>query len=173
MAAAIGLPLRLISGFGGTANIRLAADSGEIDGGCWAWQSIKPTWAKGIESGNVNIVLQSMLDSHDELKHVPLAVKYAKTDEAKALLDIVDGPYGKLARPYVVPPGTPADRLALLQNAFMATMKDPEFLKDAKKTKLEINPMDGPTATKRFAKIYELKSELREKLADIVIAKKK
>ena len=114
-----------------------------------------------------------MLESHDELKHVPLAIQYAKTDEAKALLDIVDGPYGKLARPYVVPPGVPANRLATLQHAFMATMKDPEFLKDAKKTKLEINPMDGPTATKRFARIYELKSDLREKLADIVIAKKK
>ena len=173
IAAAINLPIRLISGYKGTANIRLAAESGEIAGGCWAWESIKPTWQKGIAAGDVNIVLQTMTESHPELKHVPLAVNYAKTDEAKELLEIVNGPYGQLARPYTVPPGVPADRLAILQKAFMATMKDPQFLSDAKEAKLEIQAMDGPTAAKRFARIYELKPELKNTLKGIVLAGKK
>lgn len=173
VAAAIHIPIRMISGFKGTANIRLAAESGEVDGGCWAWESIKPTWQKGIAAGEVNIVLQTMTESHPELKNVPLAINYAKTDEAKELLEIVNGPYGQLARPYTVPPGVPADRLAILQKAFMATMKDPQFLKDAKSSKLEIQPMEGPTAAKRFARIYQLKPKLKETLKGIVLAKKK
>ena len=56
--AATDLPIQIIEGYGGTAIIRLAAEKGEIDGGCWAWQSIKPTWSQGIESGNVRPVLQ-------------------------------------------------------------------------------------------------------------------
>ena len=173
VSEAIGLPIQMISGFKGTSDIRLAADGGEIDGGCWAWESIKPTWQKGLADGSVNIVLQSMTESHPELKNVPLAIKFAKTDDARALLEIVSGPYGQLARPYTVPPGTPKDRLALLQKAFMDTMKDKEFLNDAKKAKLEIEPMDGPTATKRFAALYNLKPELKAKIKDIVLAVKK
>jgi tripartite-type tricarboxylate transporter receptor subunit TctC len=173
VAAAIGLPMQMISGYKGTADIRLAADGGEIDGGCWAWESIKPTWQKGIEAGTVNIVIQSMTESHPELKHVPLAMKYAKTADARAMLEVVNGPYGLLARPYTVPPGLPKDRLELLQKAFMATMKDPEFLADAQKAKLDIKALDGPTATKQFAALYDLKPELKVKLASIVIAGKK
>jgi tripartite-type tricarboxylate transporter receptor subunit TctC len=173
VSAAIGLPMQMISGYKGTADIRLAADGGEIDGGCWAWESIKPTWQKGIEAGTVNIVIQSMTESHPELKHVPLAINYAKSDDARAMLEIVNGPYGQLARPYTVPPGLPKDRLELLQRAFMATMKDPEFLAEAQKAKLDIKPLDGPAAAKQFAALYTLKPELKAKLKEIVIATKK
>ncbi len=172
IADAIGLPIHLISGFKGTSNIRLAADGGEIDGGCWAWESIKPTWQKGLADGSVKIILQTMTESHPELKNVPLAVNFAKTDDARALLQIVSGPYGRLARPYTVPPGTPKDRLELLQKAFMDTMKDKEFLEDANKAKLELEPMDGPTAAKQFAALYDLKPELKNKIKSIVLAVK-
>jgi hypothetical protein len=113
-----------------------------------------------------------MTESHPELKDIPLAIKYAKTDEARALLEVVNGPYGQLARPYTAPPGLPKDRLELLQKAFMDTMKDKEFLADATKAKLEIQPLDGPMAAKQFAALYNLKPELKAKLKDIVIAKK-
>ena len=173
VADAIGLPIQMISGFKGTANIRLAADGGEIDGGCWAWESIKPTWQKSLAAGTVKVVLQTMTESHPELKNIPLAINFAKNDDARALLEIVSGPYGQLARPYTVPPGTPKDRLALLQKAFMDTMQDKEFLEDAKKAKLEIEPMDGLTATKRFAALYNLKPDLKAKIKSIVLAVKK
>ena len=170
--AAIGLPIQMVEGYSGTAKIRLAAESGEVDGGCWAWQSIKPTWAKGIESEQVRVVIQSMLQSHPELKHVPLAVNYAKTDEARELLAVANGPYGVLARPYSIPPGTPKDRLEVLQKAFMETLRDPELLAEAKKSKLEIEPVDGPSVTKLMADLYNLKPGTQEKLKEIVIPKK-
>jgi tripartite-type tricarboxylate transporter receptor subunit TctC len=166
---AIGLPIEMIEGYKGTSRIRVAAESGEIDGGCWAWESIKATWTKALEGGEVHPVLQTMLESHPELKHVPLAINYAKTEEARELLKIVDGAYGLTARPYSVPPGMPKERLQLLQKAFMETTKDPELLAEAKKAKLEFKPVDGPTIAKVFAGFYEIKPATKNKLREIVL----
>lgn len=166
---AIGLPIRMIEGYKGTSRIRVAAEAGEIDGGCWAWESIKPTWAKALESGEVRPVLQTMLESHPELKHVPRAIKYAKTDEARELLKIVDGAYGTVARPYSVPPGLPKERLMMLQKAFMETAKDPELLAEAKKAQLEFKPVDGPTIAKIFAGFYTLNDATKAQLKGIVL----
>jgi tripartite-type tricarboxylate transporter receptor subunit TctC len=167
--AALGLPMKLVSGYKGTAKVRLAAESGEVDGGCWAWESIKPTWAKGLQSGEVKIVLQSIDKSHPDLKNVPLAINYAKTEEAKALLAVANGPYSLGARPYSVPPGVPADRLKLLQKAFMDTLRDPELLADAKKSKVDIDPSDGPTVAKLMAGLYDMKPAFKAKLSALLI----
>jgi tripartite-type tricarboxylate transporter receptor subunit TctC len=167
--AALGLPMKLVEGYKGTSKVRLAAESGEIDGGCWAWESIKPTWAKSLQSGEVHIVLQTMKRSHPDLKNVPLAIQYAKTDEGRALLDIADSVYAQAARPYTVPPGVPQDRLELLQKAFMDTLRDPDLLAEAKKSQIDIDPVDGPTAAKIMVKLYELSPAFKSKLANLII----
>lgn len=167
--AALGLPMKLVSGYAGTSKVRLAAESGEVDGGCWAWESIKPTWASGLQAGKVRIVLQSIAKSHPDLKHVPLAIQYAKTDEARALLDVANGPYSQGARPYTVPPGVPQDRLQLLQKAFMDTLRDPDLLKEAEKSKVDIDPVDGPTVAKTMAGLYELSPALKSNLTKLLI----
>ena len=167
--AALGLPMKLVEGYKGTAKVRLAAESGEIDGGCWAWESIKPTWAKGLQSGEVHIVLQTIEKSHPELKNVPLAIQYAKSDEARALLNIANGPYSQGARPYSVPPGVPQDRLQLLQKAFIETLRDPDLLMEAKKAQIDIDPIDGPTVTKMMAGLYELSPAFKSKLTKLLI----
>ena len=167
--AALGLPMKLVEGYQGTAKVRLAAESGEIDGGCWAWESIKPTWAKGLQSGEVRIVLQSIDKAHPDLKNVPLAIQYAKTDEARALLAIANGPYAQGARPYTVPPGVPQDRLQLLQKAFMETLRDPDLLQEAKKSQVDIDPVDGPTVAKLMAGLYDLDPAFKSKLTELLI----
>ena len=167
--AALGVPMKLVAGYQGTSKVRLAAESGEIDGGCWAWESIKPTWAQGLQAGEVNIVLQMTEKSHPDLKHVPLASQHAKSDEARALLGIASGAYATGARPYTVPPGLPQDSLALLQKAFMDTLRDPELLSEAKKSQIDIDPVDGPTIAKLMAGLYELSPAFKTKLTDILI----
>jgi tripartite-type tricarboxylate transporter receptor subunit TctC len=167
--AALGLPMKLVSGYQGTSKVRLAAESGEIDGGCWAWESIKPTWAKGLQAGEVQIVLQTIEKSHPDLKNVPLAIQYAKTDEARALLRIASGVYAQGARPYTVPPGVPQDRLKLLQKAFMDTLRDPDLLGEAKKSQVDIDPEDGPTVAKTMAGLYELNPAFKSKLTELLI----
>lgn len=124
---------------------------------------------KGTRVGQCSPRAADHDESHPELKDVPLAVNYAKTDEARELLRIVDQAYGVTARPYSVPPGTPPERLALLQKAFMATIKDPEMLAEAKKAKLEFKPVDGPTIAKIFAGFYNLKEPTKAKLRGIVL----
>ena len=171
LRVAIGLPIKMVEGYGGTANIRLAAESGEIDGGCWAWQSIKPTWSKGIQSGNVRPVIQIGLKSHPELKHVPLAINYAKTAKARELLKVANDAYGDIARPYSLPPGVPQARVRLLQTAFMDTLRDPELLAEAKKSKLEINPLDGPTIKKLIANLFKMDPALISRLRELLLPK--
>ncbi|MFQ5682612.1 MAG: Bug family tripartite tricarboxylate transporter substrate binding protein [Candidatus Binatia bacterium] len=171
--AAIGVPMKIVEGYRGTAKIRLAAESGEIDGGCWAWQSIKVTWRKGVESGNVLPILQLTLKSHPELKQVPLAIKYAKTAESRALLKVASDAHSAAVRPYSLPPGVPPDRVRLLQKAFMDTMRDPALLKEAKKSKLEITPIDGAQTRKVLGALYKVDSAMISRLKEILLPKKR
>jgi tripartite-type tricarboxylate transporter receptor subunit TctC len=169
--AALGLPMKVVEGYKGTSKIRLAAESGEVDGGCWAWESIKPTWAKSLQSGEVHVVLQIVKTpiADPDLKGIPLAGQYAKTDEARTLLNIAEGIYADGDRPYTVPPGLPHDRLKLLQKAFMETLHDPDLLKEAKKSQLAIAPVDGPSIAKMMADLYDLSAATRSKLAKLLL----
>src|SRR4051812_39170394 len=88
LAATTALPIQLISGYKGTAEIRLASESGELAGGCWTWDSMRATWSKAITSGDAVVVLQILPKAHPELPNVPLASKYAKNDEARQLMQI-------------------------------------------------------------------------------------
>jgi len=82
----IGLPVQLLSGYTGTAPIRLAAESGELAGGCWQWEPIKATWRAGLEAGNVNIVIQMTPEPLPELSKIPLALNLVRTNEARKLI---------------------------------------------------------------------------------------
>src|SRR5574341_1704834 len=133
LKATMGLPISVIEGFKGTSDIRLAADAGEIDGACWGWDSIKVTWAKGVETGFVRPVIHATLEPLPDLPNVAVAIQQAKSKEGQALLRLAAQAYGPASIAYSVPPDLPKDRLQTLQNAFMATMKDAEFVAEAKK----------------------------------------
>ena len=152
----LGLPIQLVSGYKGTSEIRLAAESGEIAGGCWTWDSIRATWTKAIQSGDAVVVLQILPKPHLELPSVPLAINYAKSEEARQLLKTAVHDSAAILRVYALPPGTPRDRADLLRKAFAATMKDPEFLAEMNKTNLGINPLPGSAVEKIMAGCFKL-----------------
>ena len=130
----------MIEGYKGTADIRIAAETGEVDGTCaFGWQSAKVTWANALKAKQVHVVLQTMLESHPELKGVPLAIDYAKTDEGKKLLRIASELYGK-QRLYSVPPQVPEQRLRTLQKAFMSALKDPQLRRRGGKGQARYRP---------------------------------
>lgn len=169
--AALGLPVKVVDGYKGTSDIRLAAEGGELAGGCWAWESIKTTWRQGIESGNVSVVILVMPKKHPELPKVPLATDYAKTEDARRLLKYGVHDTAIMTRPYFLPPGTPKDRVHLLRKAFADTLRDPEFLADAKKSRLDVEPISGEELEKTVAGLFRLESSMVARLKEVLVPK--
>jgi len=171
MAFATGFPIQLIEGYKGTADIRAAAEQGEIDGTCaFGWQSAKVTWVNALRTGEIHVVLQTVLEPHPELKGVPLAVQYAKTEEGKKLLRIAGDLYGK-QRLYSLPPQVPEQRVRALQKAFTDTLKDPQFLAEAEKAKLELDPVDGPGIEKMVKGLYEMEPAIVNRVKQLLQSK--
>lgn len=171
LAAATDFPLQLIEGYKGTADIRIAVETGEVDGTCaFGWQSAKVTWANALRARQIHVVLQTTLEPHPELKGIPLAVDYAKTDEGKKFLRIAGDLYGK-QRLYSLPPQVPAERVRTLQNAFVSTLKDTQFLAEAEKAKLEIDPIDGPGIEKMVSGLYEIEPAIVNRVKQLLQAK--
>ena len=106
LAATTALPVQLVAGYKGTSEIRMAAESGELAGGCWTWDSIRATWTKAIQSGDAVVVLQLLSKPHPELANIPLAQSLAKSDEARQLMQAGVQDPADYYRPYVLPPRT-------------------------------------------------------------------
>jgi tripartite-type tricarboxylate transporter receptor subunit TctC len=168
LAATLGLPIKVVTGYKGTGPIRLAFDAGEVDGVCNAWESFKSTWRKQVDSGDVVMILQATVKGHPELPNIPVAFDFLKTEEARKLFQVVVRVHGPSTRPYFLPPGTPRDRVQLLRKAYMDTMRDPEFLADAKKAKLDLNPDDGAGLERNVKEIFDIDPALAAKLKEIL-----
>ena len=168
LKVAVGLPVQLVLGFKGTADIRLAAESGELAGACWSWDGIKSTWTRGLESGEVNIVLQAVAQPMSDLPKVPLAINYAKTEEARQLIQVGVHDAADIARPFVMPPNTPKDRVQIMRQAFLATLKDPAFLAEAEKSKLDVDPVTGEALEKIVAGIYKMNPAILTRLKEVL-----
>jgi len=168
LAAAIGLPVQVVSGYSGTATVRLAFNSGEVQGVCNSWESFKATWRNELDTGDIVVVLQAVAKSHPEQTKLPLAINYAKTEEAKKLINSLVHSVAPTARPYVLPPGTPRDRVQILRKAFMDTMKDPDFLADATKARLDLNPLDGAELEKNVKEVFNLDPKLIPRAKEIL-----
>ena len=171
LRATLDLPIQVVDGYKGTAEVRLAADAGEVHGGCWAWESVKVTWAKGVQSGEVNPVLQMTAKKIPDLPNVPLALDLAKTDEARLLLKAGAIDPSAIVRVYVTSPRTPKDRLQILRRAFMNTLTDPDFVTEMKKSNLDINPLTGEEGKKIVDNLFKLNPALLSKLAKILASK--
>jgi len=166
--AALGLPIQLVTGYKGTANVRLAAESGEIAGGCWGWDSVKTTWRKAIESGDAVVVLQANRKNHPELPQIPQAIKLAKTEDARRIIDVGIHADSDIIRTYTLPPGTPKERVQTLRKAFDDTLKDAEFLADAKKSNLSVVPVSVEEIERDINALFKLDPGLVAKLKDLL-----
>jgi tripartite-type tricarboxylate transporter receptor subunit TctC len=118
LKAALGLPIEIVSGYKGISDIRLAAQSGEVDGVFSSWSGVKVSWRSDFTARDAVVVLQTVPRPYKELPKVPRAIDLAKTDEARRLIEAgIHGP-GEFAWPFVLPPNTPKDRLLALRKAF-------------------------------------------------------
>lgn len=166
---ALGLPIHLVTGYKGIADIRLAAEGGELAGACgWTWDSLKATWTRAMESGDAVVVLQTLPEPHPELPKIPLAIKFAKTEEARQLIQSGIHAVSDVTYSYVLPPATPKERVRVLRRAFMDTMNDPEFVADAKKSRLGIDPLTGEELERTVAGLFKLDSGVVARLAEVL-----
>jgi tripartite-type tricarboxylate transporter receptor subunit TctC len=151
--AVLGTKFKIINGYNGTADIALAMERNEVFGlGDWSWSSLKKQRPSWLRDHKVTVLLQSGLQKDPELPDIPLASEFAKTDADRKILELFFT-QKTLARPFIAPPGVPSERLAMLRHAFAALAQDREFLADAEKSNLEVDPMAAEEVDKIVALI--------------------
>jgi tripartite-type tricarboxylate transporter receptor subunit TctC len=146
----------VVSGYGGTAEIALAMERGEIDGACgWDWSSFKSQRPDGLRDNEVNVLLQVGLEPNAELTRmgVPSVFNYVKSEGDRKVVELVISQQ-VFQRSYIAPPGLPAEPLATLRSAFDATMGDKQFLDDAEKIRIDISPLTGTKVQELVQKLY-------------------
>ncbi len=138
-----GAKLKMVSGYPGGNDISIAMERREVDAQFGMSLGVLKTRLKNwLEENKINIILQFGLEKSPELPNVPFIMDYAKSDLDRKALELLLTS-NAFAWPFVSPPGVPADRITILRQAFDATMKDPNFLADAKQSRLEVNPLGG------------------------------
>jgi tripartite-type tricarboxylate transporter receptor subunit TctC len=170
-----GTKFEVITGYKGTSIIKVALQSREVEGACLGWESM-------------SVSNRSMLDAKGPDKLIPFAIhKKIEDPEISGLplfTDIIKGEDNlatyrtwaasyEFQRPFSLPPGAPAERLATLRKAFDATLRDSEFLADAKKTKLFIEPVAGEDIDKYVKQIYSMSAKVKKNLGFLVRASQK
>ncbi|HEY7297753.1 MAG TPA: tripartite tricarboxylate transporter substrate-binding protein [Xanthobacteraceae bacterium] len=162
----MGVKLRLVSGYPGGPEMNLAMERGEVDGRCgWSWTSIKITHPDWVANRRINLLVQMALKKNPDIPDVPLVMDLASNDRERQMLRLLLSRQ-QMGWPFLAPPEVPSERAQALRRAFDETMKDPEFLAEAKERQLEVNPMSG-------AAIDQLVSDLYQTPADAIAATKR
>ena len=166
LKSTIGLPIQVVTGYKGTSDIRLAVETGELAGACWNWESVSTTWRNGLDAGDIVVVLQTTPEPLPDLPKVPVAISFAKTDEARKLIQVGIHDQYQILRLYTLPPSTPKDRVEILRRAFEQTMRDSEFKAEMEKGKLPVDPVSGGEVERIISGFFNLDSGLVAKLKE-------
>jgi tripartite-type tricarboxylate transporter receptor subunit TctC len=155
----------IVAGYRGTPDMALAMERGEIDGVCgWDWSSFKSQRPDWLRDGKANVFLQVSMEPHPELTRmgVPSVFKYVKGEEDRKVVELVIS-QTIFHRSYIAPPGTAPQQLEVLRKAFDATMTDPQFLADAEKARIDIEPLPGAKVQDVVKRLYETPKEIVER----------
>jgi tripartite-type tricarboxylate transporter receptor subunit TctC len=165
-----GAKIKIINGYPGGAEMSKAIETGEVDGRCgWSWSGVKASKPDWLREKKINILVQLGLSRSPDLPNVPLIMDLARNDEERKILKLIFSRQ-EFAWPFVAPPGLPDDRKQLLRTAFEETLKDPEFLADAKKMALEINPVSGQAVEDLIDELYRSPPDLVAKVRHLMTA---
>jgi tripartite-type tricarboxylate transporter receptor subunit TctC len=163
----IGTKFKLVGGFPASSDVFLAMERGEVEGICESLDSIKirrPDW---IATRTISILFQGGTAPNPELKDVPFVRDLARGEEQKQAIEFLYAGQG-IGRPFVAPPDLPSDRLAMLRAACDATMKDADFIAEARASKLDLEPEDGAHLAALIAKIYATPKPIVDKVIALI-----
>ena len=169
----LGVKLRIIGGYAGSREIIVAMERNEVQGMCGMdWSSLATQQRNWISSGFVRLLAQEDLQGHPEMNRmgVPLTISFAKTPEDRQVMEMIYS-QNLFGRPYLVPPGTPPDRVAALCRALAAMLRDSALLADAERSGLDIGPMGGEELQALVARLYALPPRIIERAKQSLVYK--
>src|SRR4051794_33442175 len=165
--ALLGMKFKIIGGFPSSSDVFLAMERGEVDGICESLDSVsgkRPAW---IAEKKINLLFQGGAEKNMHIGDVPYIIDLAKTPEQKEAISFLYAGQG-IGRPFIAPPELQPGKLEMLREAFNATMKDPDFVADAKKQSLDVDPEDGEHLTALIKKIYATPKPIVDKIGELI-----
>jgi tripartite-type tricarboxylate transporter receptor subunit TctC len=167
LSALLGMKFKIIAGFPASSDVFLAMERGEVDGICESLDSVsgkRPDW---IPSKKVTILFQGGAAPNPQLEGVPFVADLAHNADDRLAIEFLYAGQG-IGRPFVAPPQMPADRTKMVRDAFAETMKDREFIDDAKRNMLDLEPEDGERLTGLIQKIYATPKPIVDKIGELI-----
>ena len=160
--------MKLVLGYKGSTDVHLAMERGEVQGRCGlTWGSIQARYGHWMAEKKISLVAQFALNKNPELPDVPFIMDLAQTTEQKQMIELLLAA-NEMGRPFFLPPGVPKDRIQTLQNALVATAKDPKFIAEADKQGMELQLMTGDEVERLVARIYASPKAIVEMAKQIV-----
>jgi len=167
MIKALGANFKIVTGYPGNAEVRLAIEKGEVDGYCVAWEVLRPTLQPWIEAGEpkFSVFLQAPPEGkkHPELPDVPVIWDFLKSEEEKQVFKLLIAP-DQFYWPFAAPPGTPPERVQVLRKAMADAFNDPELNADAEKARWTKNPVTGEQIQQIIKDVLAAPEPVKEKL---------
>jgi tripartite-type tricarboxylate transporter receptor subunit TctC len=167
LSALLGMKFKVVGGFHSSPDVFLAMERGEVDGICESLDSIKNRRPDWIAKKTISVLFQGGAAPNPELKDVPFILDLARDNDEKQAIEFLYAGQG-IGRPFVAPPELPPERLKMLRDAFAATMTDAEFIAEAKRSKLDLEPEDGEHLAALVQKIYATPKPVVDKIAGFI-----
>src|SRR5262249_13852147 len=138
----IGTRFRIVSGYRANTAVFLAMERGEVEGVTGSWSSVKSERPNWVRDKQVRVLVQFARTRAPDLPDVPLVTDFVKTDEHKAMWNVMLA-MAEVGRPVTAPPGTSPELTKVLRKAFMDTVTDPAFIAEMERGRRELSPEDG------------------------------
>lgn len=170
MNTLVGTKFKVVEGYKGNPEMATAMEQGEVMGRAgWFVSSLMSTKGQLVADKQIRVFVQVALEKHPDFPDVPLVTEFTKSADSREQLEFALS-FLLMGRPYVAPPGVPADRVKLLRDSFMQTLASPEFLQEAKRVNLDISPMTGEEIHALLDRQYKTSPALVEKVRAMMAA---
>lgn len=159
----VGARFKLVRGYPGTQEIHLALQRGEVEAAYSSLNTIRTLWGQWLRERMIKIIVQTVPDRHPELADVPSIVELGRNGEERAAISFFAAS-GAVGRSVVAPPDVPADRVETLRAGFEATLRDPQFLAEARQQRLDVDPLPGAEVARLNDNVVEIGPSERERV---------
>ncbi len=167
LATATGANLRTVAGYSTTNEVRLGIERGEVRGMCLGWESVRSTSAQWLEDKYARVFVQNGTARHRDLPDVPLALEFARDEESRVLLRLLDAP-SSISKPFALPPDVDERRVRVMRSALSATYHDPVFLAEAAAMRLDFQPKTAHQVHQVLSEVLATPPDIAAKYRQVI-----